>query len=302
MEPINQYDVIIIGGSYAGLAAAMSLGRALKKTLIIDGNQPCNRQTPYSHNFLTRDGSTPKEIADIAKEQLKPYQTVELLTGIAISAKKTGKGFEVTTGTKETFTAKKLIFATGIKEEFPDIEGISACWGVSVLHCPYCHGYEVKGVKTAILGSGQGAYEMAMLISNWTTQLTVFTNGTADFTPAQLKKSTSHNITINEKPIQRLDHSQGKLQQIVFADGTTCHIKAIYTKNPFIQHCPLPRELGCEPTEEGYIKVGPDQQTTVEGIYACGDSTSKLRTVANAVSSGTTAGMMASKQLIMEQF
>lgn len=302
MEDIKQFDVIIIGGSYSGLAAAMSLGRALKNTLIIDSGKPCNRQTPHSHNFLTQDGKTPHEIASSAKQQVSAYQNIKFFNGIATSGKKTREGFKITVGAGEIFQAAKLIFATGISDELPSIEGIEACWGISVLHCPYCHGYEVRNEKTGILGNGIEAYELAVLISNWTDHLTVFTNGNPTFTLQQQQNLTKHSIRIVDKQIERLNHTNGQLEQVVFTDGSTNSINVIYSRNPFSQQCQIPQTLACEPTEEGYIKVNQNQETSVKGIYACGDSTTKVRTIANAVASGTTAGMMASKQLIIEEF
>lgn len=301
METSKQFELIIIGGSYAGLAAAMSLGRALKNTLVIDSGKPCNRQTPYSHNFLTQDGNMPKQIGQLAKHQVSAYSSIKFFDGIAISGKKTEKGFDITTGTGEIFQSLKLIFATGITDEFPNIEGFAACWGISVLHCPYCHGYEVRSEKTGILGNRKNAYELAILISNWTDQLRIFTNGKQTFSEDQLDYLKKHNIAIIENKIERLDHTVGHLEQVTFTDGTCEKIKAIYSRNSFIQHSQIPQLLGCEPTEEGYIKVDHNMETSIKGVFACGDSITKVRTVAGAVASGTTAGMMASKQLIFEQ-
>ncbi|MGE4512522.1 MAG: NAD(P)/FAD-dependent oxidoreductase, partial [Chryseobacterium sp.] len=140
----NNFDVIIIGGSYAGLSAGMALGRSLRNVLIIDSEKPCNRQTPHSHNFITQDGKRPKEISDLAKEQVAKYETVSFFNGTVIKTSKNDNGFEVETSYGEKFTAKKIILATGLKDIMPDIEGFSECWGISVIHCPYCHGYEVK--------------------------------------------------------------------------------------------------------------------------------------------------------------
>ena len=150
MKQEKQYDIIIVGGSYSGLAAGMALGRALRRVLIIDGGAPCNQQTPHSHNFLTNDGKTPKEIAGLARQQVLQYDTVEWLDAFVIAANKTDTGFELQVQTGEVFTAKKLVFATGIKDIHPEIPGFSACWGISVIHCPYCHGYEVRHQKTGI--------------------------------------------------------------------------------------------------------------------------------------------------------
>jgi len=298
----KQFDVIIIGGSYSGLAAGMALGRALKKVLIIDSGKPCNAQTPYSHNFLTHDGNTPKDIVTLGTQQVEKYSTVSFYNGIAATGRKIENGFEIVTEAGSEFQATKLIFATGIKDIMPRIEGFAESWGISVIHCPYCHGYEVRNTKTGILGNGDYAYELSEMINNWTKDLTIYTNGKSALTNEQVKKLKSHNIQIIEKEIKELNHIDGHIQNIIFNDNTALTITALYSPRTFIQHCSIPETLGCEITEDGYLKVSGFQETSVEGIYASGDNTTRMRTVANAVAMGTTAGMAASKKLILEQF
>ena len=146
----NTFDIIIIGGSYSGLSAAMALGRALRNVLVIDSGKPCNRQTPHSHNFITQDGKTPEEISTVAKAQVAQYPTIEFYQGVATAAKKEAEAFVIATQQNKSFRAKKLILAMGIKDIMPNIAGFKECWGISVIHCPYCHGYEVKHQKTGI--------------------------------------------------------------------------------------------------------------------------------------------------------
>ena len=173
MENNNNFDVIIIGGSYAGLSAAMALGRSLRNVLIIDAGNPCNKQTPHSHNFITQDGETPAGIANKAKEQVLKYPTVQFLNDYAEKGFKTKEGFEVLTKSGKKLKSKKIIFATGIKDMLPKIKGFSECWGITAVHCPYCHGYEIRKVKTGILANSDAAFETAKLISNWTNELTI---------------------------------------------------------------------------------------------------------------------------------
>lgn len=298
MSGNNSFEVIIVGGSYSGLAAGMALGRALRKVLIIDSGKPCNRQTPYSHNFLTQDGKPPQEIAAIARQQVEKYDTIKFLTGSATSGTKTETGFEIQTETGERFTAKKIIFATGIQDIMPGIPGFSECWGITVLHCPYCHGYEVRNQKTGILGNGEYGFEFTTLISNWTKDLTLYTNGKSTLTQEQILKLGRHSISIVETEIEEFEHKKGHLQNITFKNGSKVPIKVLYAPSPFVQHCRIPESLGCELTGDGYIKVDPSQKTTVHGIFACGDNTTRMRTVANAVAMGTTTGMMVNKELL----
>ena len=301
MQP-NLYDVIIIGGSYSGLSAAMALGRSLRNVLIIDAGQPCNRQTPHSHNFLTQDGKSPEEIASLARHQVSRYETVHFRSDLVTTGIRTANGFEIGTASGTTFHAKKLLIATGIRDLLPPIDGLSDCWGITVLHCPYCHGYEVRNEPTGILANGEDGFEYAKLIAHWTNDLTIFTNGPALFTPDQLHALHSHGIGIVENPIQKLEHTTGHLRKIHFTDGTSFPLKVLYARSSFEQHIDLHETLHYELTEEGYIKVDAFQHTSTPDVFACGDNTTRMRTVANAVASGALAGMMINKALVSEEF
>lgn len=295
-------DVIIVGGSYAGLSAAMALGRALRNVLIIDSGLPCNRQTPHSHNFITQDGEKPHVIAEKARAQVLKYDTVHFLKGLAISGKKTEDGFAITTQKNEIFTTKKLVFATGIKDIMPNIKGFSECWGVSVIHCPYCHGYEVRNEKTGIFANGDIAFHYAQLIRNWTDDLTIFTNGKSSLTNEQIEKIAKHKIQIIEKEISSLKHEEGNLEQIIFNDKSTFDLKAIYARPNFEQHCKIPENLNCELTDQGLIKVDNFQKTTVDDIFACGDNATPFRAVAHAVATGNVTGAVVNKEMIEKEF
>ncbi len=302
MRSDKQFDVIIVGGSYAGLAAGMALGRALRNVLIIDSNNPCNRQTPHSHNFLTNDGKTPKEISTLARKQVQAYDSVNIVDALATAGFKTVSGFEIQIENGERFSGRKLIFATGIKDLIPNIPGFAESWGISVLHCPYCHGYEVRHLKTGIIANGDTGFEMAGLISNWTKDLTLYTNGKSTISVGQKAKLDRHRIHIEEAEIDHLIHEAGYIKKIHFKNGASTQVEAIYARLPFVQHSSIPQELGCELTEDGYIKTDTTQKTSVTGIYACGDNTTKMRTVANAIAMGTTTGLMVNKDLIEEEF
>ena len=302
MADTKNFEVIIIGGSYAGLSAAMSLGRSLRNVLIIDSGLPCNRQTPHSHNFLTQDGETPAAIAGKAKAEVLKYNTVSFINDLAVSGEKTDNGFEITTQTGNQYYATKLIFASGIKDIMPKIEGFKACWGISVVHCPYCHGYELKNKKTGILANGPRAIHLASLVNNLTNDVTILTNGKADFSTEDLSKLNRHDIQIIETELSEIAHRDGQITNLIFNDGSSVNFTALYAALPFKQHSDIPLSLGCELTEHGHLKVNNFQATTVEGIYACGDSATMLRAVASSVFSGNLAGAMVNKELTEEQF
>jgi len=297
-----QYEAIIIGGSYSGLSAAMALGRSLRKTLVIDSGKPCNEQTPHSHNFLTQDGKTPKEIAFLAKKQVKEYETVSFFHGKAINAKITENGFEIHTENGETFSSKKIIIATGITDEIPNVKGFAECWGISLIHCPYCHGYEYKGRKTGIIANGDKAVHIASLVKNLTEDVTIMTRGEASFTAEQKEKLAKNNIQIIESEISELKHQNGMIESVIFSDGKDVNFEAVYAALPFHQHSEIPEQLGCEFTEIGHIKTDQFQKTNIPRVFVCGDNSSMMRSVSSAVMTGNVAGAMVNMELVTDCF
>ncbi|WP_281634301.1 NAD(P)/FAD-dependent oxidoreductase [Flavobacterium luteolum] len=298
----KHFEVIIIGGSYSGLSAAMSLGRSLRQVLVIDSGLPCNRQTPHSHNFITQDGEKPAVISAKAKLQVDIYKTVQFFNGLAVKAVKTESGFEITTESGAVFTSRKVLFATGVKDLIPEIESFAACWGISVLHCPYCHGYEVKNEKTAIIANGEMGFEFAKLISNWTKDLRLCTNGKSELSLEQTQILKNHGVQIFEEEIDSFEHSKGYVSNIVFKNGNKVEVKAIYSRPAFEQHCLLPKDLGCDINEQGLLKVDAMQKTNIAGVFASGDCTTQMRSVAIAVSTGSFAGAVINKELIDDDF
>ncbi len=299
----NEYfDVVIIGGSYAGLSSALTLGRSLRKVLVIDNGEPCNRQTPHSQNFLTNDGKTPKEITTIARQQVAKYKTVSFYNGLVTDATKANDTYKITSLSNKTFYAKKLVFATGIKDLMPNLIGFKECWGISIIHCPYCHGYEFKNKKTGILGNGDYAFEFSKMVYNLTKELIIFTNGKSTLTKEQTKKLEERKIKIIETEIDGFEHKSGVLKHILFKNNTQYSVKAIYAKVPFSQHTDISEKLGCNLTPEGYITVDAQQKTNISGIYACGDNTTSIRSVANAVYAGNISGTIINKELVIEEF
>lgn len=302
MKSTKHFEVIIIGGSYAGLSAAMALGRSLRHVLIIDSGLRCNRQTPHSHNFLTQDGEDPGVIAGKAKKEVLNYDTVEWIDDLAVSGSKTEDGFTITTQKGDEFSSKKLLFASGIKDIMPEIPGFAACWGISVVHCPYCHGYEFRNQDTAILANGPKALHLASLVNNLTKKLSILTIGKANFSEAERVKLDHNQIEIIEEEVAAIEHENGRLKRLNFKNGTNKEIDVLYAALPFVQSSDIPTALGCELTETGFIKVSEMQATSVAGVYACGDNSGMLRSIANAVYSGNLAGAILNKALIDDLF
>ena len=298
----KDFDVVIVGGSYAGLSAAMALGRSLRRVLVIDSGSPCNRQTPHSHNFITQDGETPHAIASKARQQVSQYSTIKFVNDIAVNGEKTENGFRIKTQGGANFSGNKLLFATGIKDTMPNIKGFEACWGISVVHCPYCHGYELRGMKTGILANAEKAFHLASLVSNLTDDVTVLTSGRAQFNSDQTFKLNRHHIPVVESEVSEIEHNDGHARSVVFTDGTRMDFNALYAAIPFTQHSTIPVELGCEVTENGYIKIDSAQKTNIPGVFACGDNSNMMRSVANAVYSGNVAGAMINRELTEERF
>ncbi|MEJ1242285.1 NAD(P)/FAD-dependent oxidoreductase [Chryseolinea sp. T2] len=298
----KEYDVIIIGGSYAGLSAAMSLGRSLRNVLIIDSGLPCNRQTPHSHNFITQDGETPAAIAAKAREQVLAYKTVSFINGTAVNATKNEKGFVVINGDGQQFESKKLVLATGIKDNMPKVKGFEECWGISVVHCPYCHGYELRDRKTAIMAKGEKAFHLASLVNNLTNDITLLSSGKHELKEEQIARLQRRNIQIIDTDVSAIDHNDGYVKSVVFADQSRMPFDAVYAAVPFTQHSGIPATLGCAFTEQGHISVDASCRTTVSGVFACGDNSGMMRSVANAVYTGNLTGAVINKEFTDESF
>jgi thioredoxin reductase len=302
MSTKSDYEVIVVGGSYAGLAAALSLGRALRRILVIDSGKPCNRQTPHSHNFLTRDGETPAHLAAIAREQVLKYPSIELLEDRAVSGVRRDGGFEIAVAGGATVRAERLLFATGVEDIPLPIPGFTECWGKSVLHCPYCHGYEVHGETLGVIANGDDAFHFVPLLYQWSRNLTLLSNGPAGLGDEQRRAFAKRNIPIVEEEIVAIEHQVGQIERVRFQNGASQEFKAVFARAPFRQHCSIPEQLGCALDANGFIAVNELQETTQAGVYAAGDNTTMMRSVAIAVAAGNRAGAFLNRDLALAAF
>lgn len=299
---MEHFDVVIVGGSYAGLAAAMALGRSLRKVLVIDSGLPCNRQTPYAHNFITHDGERPAVVAQKAKEQVMLYPSVQFINGLAVDARKEGDEFVVETATGSAFAAPKLLFATGVEDIMPDIPGFGECWGISVMHCPYCHGYEVRNKKLGLIANGDMAYEFVRLVHQWSKDIVLFTHGPAAIQSQHIKKFERHGIAVIETPVDAIVHDKGVLEKMVLKDGTSVALEGIFARPAFRQHCSLPEKLGCLLTQSGHLHIDDFGKTNISGVFAAGDNATMFRSLAVASAAGNKAGGGINKELAEERF
>ncbi|GAB3643380.1 NAD(P)/FAD-dependent oxidoreductase [Spirosoma arcticum] len=292
------HDAIIVGGSVAGLSAALVLGRSLRRVLVVDGGKPCNRQTPHSHSFMTRDGETPAQLTVIARQQALAYPTVSFMNGNVVTLTKNEVGFSLSTDQGESFRARKVLLATGVEDMMPPLPGFAECWGRSVLHCPYCHGYEVQHQPLGVLAHPDHVMMQVPLIRHWSKNLTLFTNGTVSLTTEQRDTIQRLNVPIVETPIQRIRHENGMMTAFAFADGSALALTALFAAVPFRQHSDLAQQVGCTFTETGLIGVSLFGETSVPGLFAAGDNSSPLRQLAIASANGGTAGAGLNRELI----
>lgn len=295
-------EVIIIGGSYAGLSAALTLGRSLRNVVVIDNGNPCNRQTPLSHNFLTRDGVPPAELAAIARIDVAAYDTVQFLTDTVEEVRPNGTNFEIKTVGGQILQSKKLILATGIIDILPELEGLKECWAISAIHCPYCHGYEYHSKKTALLADGEAVLEFLPLLRNLTDQLFLLTNGPSELGEQERYWLKQNQIELIETALEKLEHREGHLHTIQFQDGTTRPMDALYVRAGFRQSADWGGQTGCRLDSMGYIETNDFWQTSVPGLYAVGDNSYPMRSVSNAVAAGSFAAAMINRELASEQF
>ncbi|WP_201986657.1 NAD(P)/FAD-dependent oxidoreductase [Hymenobacter rubidus] len=301
------YDVLIIGAGSAGLAAALTLGRCLRRVLLADGGPPRNEASPGVHGFLTRDGIRPAELLRLGHEQLRPYKTVEVQCLQIESIARQGRGFVATGhGTADDapvmVTARRVLLATGVSDILPALPGFRELWGRGVLHCPYCHGWEVRGRPLAVYGQGRTVTGLALLVSRWSPDVIVVTDGPGHLTPNARRRLRREKIGIREEPVARLIGSAGQeLRCIEFADGSQLERAALFLHAPQHQRSPLASNLGARFTNSGAVWVDKNAQTSVPGIYAAGDTTPGTQQALLAAAAGNQAAICLNENLTREE-
>jgi thioredoxin reductase len=295
------YDVIIIGGSYAGLAAALQLVRARRHVLIIDAGQRRNRFAHHSHGFLGQDGQPPEAIAAKGRSEVLAYPTVTWREALATEANSVSDGFNVRAGADE-HRGKRLILATGVVDELPPIPGLAERWGKRIFFCPYCDGYEFEMGRLGVLATSEASTRFALLVSEWAGagKTTFFLNGTVDPEAEQLAALASRNIVVEREKVVAVAGEEPALE-VRLGDGRSSKLDGLFLLPRTRMNSPFAEQLGCE-LEMG--KHGPlyrtdeTKETTVAGVFACGDAALTMPSVAFAVADGVRAGKFAHQSLV----
>ena len=300
------FDVIIVGGSNAGLSAALVLGRSRRRTLVIDHDQPRNAPSPAVHSFFSRDGTPPSELRRIGREQLRPYESVEFAVGEVVAVRRSSSGFDVTLRDGTQHAARKLLLATGVHDELPAIEGLAERWGKSVLHCPYCHGWEVRDHPLAVYGPSEIGVEFALTVRGWSDDVVLCTDGSPSFDDEQRQRLARHNIAIRDERIRRLEGPGDALEQIVFESGEALPRHALFMRAIQRQRSDIADQLGCEMEQPmpgvTTIKVDAMGKTSVPGVYAAGDAATMLQQAIVAAADGAMAAIGLNHELLQEDF
>lgn len=298
------YDVVIVGGSFAGLSAAMSLGRTLLKVACIDGGEPCNRFADRAHNSIAYEDRNPVKALAESRKNVEKYSTIKTFLDLVVKITRQNDLFDVATKQNGLMQARRLIFATGVKDKLEEtsIENFSSFWGTSVVHCPYCHGYEMKDKPIGLCSQDpMHIAEMAKIIYGLNKEMVVLTNGK----PVELEIANELqmlNIKVVENPIRRLEGHDGHLEKVVFSDGSESCLEGLYMIPPAeLNGSEILSSLGVK-LENNLIKIDQMGKTNIPGVYACGDCTTPMRSITTALFQGMIAGVICSKEILAANF
>ncbi|MET0268148.1 MAG: NAD(P)/FAD-dependent oxidoreductase [Duganella sp.] len=295
-------DVIIIGGSFAGLAAALQLGRAGRKVTVLDTGRPRNRFAGHSHGLLGHDHKPPLDILAEARQQLVRYPTVRLVNARAESVSGAIDDFCVITDDNEQLKARRLILSYGVADQMPDVPGFAESWGTSIVPCPYCDGFEVAGQHWGLVWSGPQSYQSARLFRDWTDKLTVFADG--HDIPAEIHAELAlRNINVVLGRIVEIARQGGHISTVNLDTHHNVAVDVLFAHPRTRLSASLHEALGLATldTPTGIVlKVDERRQTSMPGIYAAGDlSTPFLPSVTQASSQGAMAGIFAQQSMVV---
>ncbi|KWB34279.1 thioredoxin reductase [Burkholderia cepacia] len=298
----DHHEVIVIGGSFAGLSAAMQLARARRRVLVIDAGRPRNRFAAHAHGFFGQDGKPPTQIVEEAAAQLAAYPTVRRIAGDARTVDRDADGrFHVTLADGSRASADRLILATGIRDELPALPGLAERWGVSVLHCPYCHGYEVSGRRLGVLATHPLSVHQAILIPDW-GPTTWFTQGVVEANHEEAALLDARGVRIERSPVVEILGDAPRIEALRLADGQVVPVDALFVGARTAMASDLAQQLGCA-FDDGplgpVVRVDAGKETSVAGVFAAGDASTPMSNATFASASGVMAGVAAHRSLIV---
>lgn len=286
----TSYDVAIVGGGYAGMSAALQLLRAHRSVVIIDAGKRRNRFAAHSYGFLTHDGASPDDIAETGRKQLDAYPTLTWREGSVNDISGEQGDFTLRVDSGDDLSARIVILAVGVVDQFPAIEGLQERWGTTVFNCPYCHGYELGQGKIAVIATGEGSFDQAMMMPEW-GEVTLFVNEEIELDDVQTRALDIRQVDVEATPIRRI-HEKASIE---LSNGNSMEFNGIaITTTTTIPD--VVRNLGCdieEDPEGPHVKVDDEQATSVEGVFACGDISRSTHSIAYAVADGADAGKAA---------
>jgi thioredoxin reductase len=291
---IGRLDAVVVGGGPAGLSAALVLGRARRRVLVLDTGRPANVKASSIGGLLGQSGVAPVELRRAGREQLVDLPSVELREAAVVDADATVDSVRVSLSDGSTISARALVLAHGLSYEPPALPGIEPLWGHSVFHCPFCDGWEVRDRALAVHGNGPEAVRSALVVSGWSSDVVLLTDGPAQFGDGDRAVLDAAGVRVREEPIRRLAGHDGSLDRIEFASGSFEECDALFVRTRRGQPNGLAEALGCELTDGGTIVTDGDGRTDVRCVYAAGDTaTESLRSVAAAIGTGSRAALAA---------
>ncbi|HEX3488872.1 MAG TPA: NAD(P)/FAD-dependent oxidoreductase [Streptosporangiaceae bacterium] len=303
----RHFDAAVIGGGAAGLSAAVALGRARRSVIVLDDGTPRNAPASGVHNFLTRDGTPPSELLALGRKEAEQYGAL-IVPAEATAAQPTRGGFEVSTADGETVFARRLIVTTGLADELPDVPGVRELWGRDVVHCPYCHGWEVADQPIGVLASGPMAVHQTLLFRQWTDDLVLFTHTGPPLTEEQAEQLAARGIRVMTGPVERLETADGRLTGVRMRDGSLVARSVLVAGPRMVARSAVLRSLGLRPVphplsaEAGeFIESDPTGLTAVPGVWVAGNVTDIQAQVISAAAQGLMAAAALNGDLIAEE-
>lgn len=294
------YDVVIVGAGPAGLSAALILGRCRRSVLVCDAGKPRNWASHALHGYLTRDGVEPAEFRTIGRRELQQYETVEVRDIGAMKAECREGRFSVTLADRTEVSARKLLIATGVLDNLPEVHGMRELYGRSVFHCPYCDGWEVRDQPLAIYGRGARGLGLSLELTPWSRDLVLCTDGPSELDADGRGRLERNGIALREERIRALEGSDGILERIVFEEGEALSRRALFFTTGQSQQSELAVLLGCEFNDKGTVRTGKYESTHLQGLYVAGDASRAVQWVIVAAAEGAEAAFAINTDLIRE--